>query len=98
MQRKYSFSSLSFILTLLLFLFSACSTIAQSVPTSTATLPPTATNTFVPTKTAVPTSTPKPTLTPNLAATERMNDLQTEAQIYFDQGYLSSPDGKFMEH
>ena len=98
MHRKTVRPTLSFLIILLLFLSSACSTFAPPVPTSTSTLQPTATNTTVPTKTAIPTSTPRPTTTPNLAATQHMSDLQAEAQSYFDQGYLASADGRFMEH
>jgi hypothetical protein len=98
MQRKNSLSTLSFIVLSLLFLSSACSTFAPPVSTSTSTPRPTATSTAVPTKTAIPSSTPRPTQTPNLAATQHMSDLQAEAQNYYDQGYLDSADGKFMEH
>lgn len=98
MQRKHTLSKLSFIMLLLLLLSSACSTFAPPVPTSTSTPQPTATETAVPTKTPRPTSTPKPTITPNLAATQHMGDMQAEAQSYFDQGYLATADGKFMEY
>lgn len=98
MHRSSTLPTLSFILVLSLFLSSACATFAPPVPTSTSTPQPTATNTLIPTKTAIPTLTPRPTMTPNLAATQHMGDLQAEAQSYFDQGYLKSADGKFMEH
>lgn len=98
MHRKTVRPTLSFLIILLFFLSSACSTFAPPVPTSTSTRQPTATNTTVPTKTAIPTSTPRPTTTPNLAATQHMSDLQAEAQSYFDQGYLASADGRFIEH
>lgn len=97
MHRKNT-SALSFILFIGLVLSSACSPLATPDPTSTATLQPTATNTVVPSKTPRPTSTPKPTRTPNLAATQHMSALQAEAQSYFDQGYLASADGRFMEY
>ena len=98
MQRTNSLSRLSFTMLLLLLLSSACSTFAPPAPTSTSTPRPTATKTATPTRTARPTSTPKPTKTPNLAATQHMSDLQAEAQTYFDEGYLASADGKFMEY
>ena len=86
MQRKNTLSTLSFIVLWI------------PIPTSTSTPKATATNTAAPTKTAIPTATPKPTITPNLAATQHMSDLQAEAQTYFDQGYIASADGKFMEY
>lgn len=82
---------------LLILVSQACATSAPP-PAPTDTLQPTATNTFVPTETPVPTSTPRPTSTPNLAATQHMNDLQAEAQAYFDKGYLSTADGRFREY
>lgn len=87
------------IATLLLVLFllsSACSTFAPPVPTETPR--PTSTNTAIPTNTATSTSTPRPSATPNMAATQHMNDLQAEAQEYFDSGYLASTDGRFREY
>lgn len=85
-------------LSFVLFL-SACSTFSPPPsPTETNTPAPTATNTTTPTQTSVPTPTPRPTMTPNLAATQHMDDLQAEAQAYFDQGYLESADGRFLEY
>ena len=76
----------------------ACSTSVAAEPTSTSTPNPTATITATPTKTPKPTTTPRPTRTPNLAATERMDDLNAEAKSYFDLGYLATADGKFTEY
>lgn len=99
MQRKNVLPSLSVILLILLLTLSACSTFAPPpAPTETNTPKPTATNTLVPSPTATLTRTPRPTITPNLAATQRMNDLQAEAQVYFDKGYLEMADGRFMEY
>lgn len=96
MQHKTISSQVTLFLMAILVL-SACSTAAPPpVPTNTAQ--PTATNTTVPTETPVPTSTPRPTSTPNLAATQHMDDLNAEAQAYFDQGYLASADGRFREY
>jgi len=68
-------------------------------PTATNTpVPATATATVVPTDTPKPTRTPKPTKTPNLAATQRSEALNAEAQAYFDKGYLSTADGDFVEY
>ena len=98
MQRKLRSLALSFIVVLLLLAPTACSTLAPPAPTSTSTPKPTSTKTSVPTKTDVPTSTPRPTRTPNLAATEHMSNLEAEAKAYFDQGYLSTADGRFREY
>ena len=68
-------------------------------PTATNTpVPSTATATIVPTDTPKPTRTPRPTKTPNLAATQRSEALNAEAQAYFDKGYLSTADGDFIEY
>src|SRR5689334_2187735 len=72
----------------------ACGT-AQPTPTSTPQ--PTATKTLTPTKTSTPTRTPIPTKTPNLAATKRADELNAEVQTYYDQGYLSTTEGRFRE-
>jgi len=82
---------------ILMLVSSACGTSVAAEPTSTSTPNPTATITATPTKTPKPTTTPRPTRTPNLAATERVDELNAEAKAYFDLGYLESPDGKFTE-
>ena len=75
----------------------ACSTSQPTpVPTDTS-VPPTATETLVPTNTPRPSPTPRPTQTPNLAATARVDDLNAEAQEYFEKGYLATTDGRFRE-
>jgi hypothetical protein len=67
-------------------------------PTATNTpIPPTETATLVPTDTPKPTRTPRPTKTPDLAATQRSEALNAEAQSYFDRGYLTTADGEFLE-
>ena len=73
----------------------ACSTSAAP-PTSTSTPKPKATSTITltPTNTPRPTVTPRPTRTPNLAATQQMEEYNTETQGYFDLGYLSTTDGE----
>lgn len=98
MHRKDRPSTLFIIVLIILFLFSSCSPSAPPSPTSTATHEPTATGTPIPTETVRPTSTPRPTKTPNLAATQRMGELQAEAQSYFDQGYLETVEGRFKEY
>lgn len=76
----------------------ACGAAAPE-PTATNTpIPATVTATVVPTDTPKPTRTPRPTKTPNLAATQRSEALNAEAQAYFDKGYLSSVDGDFVEY
>ena len=76
----------------------ACATV-QATPTSTSTPEPTATATSTPTatKTVRPSPTPRPTQTPNLAATERVEELNAEVQAYFEKGYLATTDGRFRE-
>ena len=68
-------------------------------PTPTSTPEPTLTNTIVPTATvtATPSPTPFPTQTPNMAATQRAEELNAEVQLYFDQGYISTTNGRFKE-
>ena len=98
MPRKSTRPALSIIVIWMLLFSSACSMFAPPVPTSTSTPKPTATNTSVPTNTAVPTATPRPTRTPDLSATQHMSELQAEAQSYFEQGYIKSANGRFMEY
>jgi hypothetical protein len=95
MQHKSPAPIISFILSLVLIL-PACSTFSPS-PTPTSTAKPTATTTTAPTETLVPTPTPRPTSTPNVAATQKYDAFDAQAQKYFDLGYLSSTDGKFRE-
>ena len=69
----------------------ACGTAAPeptSTPEPTDTPAPTATvtATLTPTNTPRPSPTPRPTKTPNLAATERADELNAEAQAYLDLG------------
>lgn len=82
---------------LLVLISLACSTTAAE-PTSTSTPKATATITLTPTNTPRPSATPRPTRTPNLAATQRIEDLNAEAKSYFDLGYLTTSDGKFTEY
>lgn len=98
MPHKNTRPAPSFILIGFLLFLSACATVAPPPPTSTSTPKPTSTNTSVPTETAIPTSTPRPTRTPDLAATEHMSNLEAEAKAYFDQGYLTTADGRFREY
>ena len=92
------FTRISLIVIMSALILSACSTAGTPPPIQTDTPRPTATNTVTPTKTPLPTSTPRPTRTPNLAATQHMNDLQAEAQKYFDLGYTTSAEGSFEEY
>jgi hypothetical protein len=93
MNIKPAILSVIFVLSLASY---ACGALATEAPTSTPQ--PTATKTLVPTATFTATATPKPTRTPNLAATQRAEELNAEAQKYFDLGYLSSTEGKFKEY
>lgn len=96
MQRKSQNPVLLFVL-LLILLLNACAT-SQPPPTATSTPEPTATKVLTPTQTPKPSPTPRPTNTPNLAATERRDELQLEVQSYFDQGYLTTTEGRFREY
>lgn len=95
MKRKSPTPINSFILLVVLFL-TACSSFSPP-PTPTNTAEPTATNTTTPTETLVPTSPPRPTSTPNVAATQKYDAFNAQAQKYLDLGYLSSIDGRFRE-
>jgi len=88
------------ILLIFTFALSACGALAPaptSTPASTNTPEPTATITLTPTNTPRPSPTPRPTKTPNLAATERMEEFNSEAQSYFEKGYLVTDDGAVKE-
>ena len=98
MQRRTTSLTLIMSILVILLLISSCTTFAPPAPTNTSTPQPTATKTATPTATLRPTSTPRPTKTPNLAATQHMDELQEEAQAYYDEGYLDSPDGRFKEY
>jgi len=93
MERKNPNPILSSIL-LLILVSLACGT-AQ--PTSTSIPEPTATSTAVPTNTPRPSPTPRPTQTPDLAATQRVEELNAEVQAYFAKGYLTTTEGRFKE-
>jgi hypothetical protein len=89
---------LLFILLIVLFVLSACSTFAPpAVPTDTPQPTATSTITATPTNTLVPTSTPRPTATPNLAATQKYEGFNQEIQSYYDLGYVESTDGSFKQ-
>ena len=75
----------------------ACAAAATEIPASS-TPQPTATQTFTPTVTSTPTITPRPTRTPNLAATARADEINAEAQKYFDMGLLSTSKGSIEEY
>ncbi len=92
------FTRIAAIILLSALILPACSTPATPPPVPTDTPQPTATVTATPTQTPKPTSTPRPTNTPNLAATQRMSDLQAEAQKYADLGYIPSAKGNFQEY
>ena len=97
MHRK-NLNPILFLILMLILVSIACSaTVAAPTPTSTP-IPSTATETAVLTNTPRPTSTTRPTLTPNAAATQHMTELQAEAKTYFEKGYITSADGRFMEY
>jgi hypothetical protein len=84
---------------ILVFVLSACSfSAAEPTPVPTDTPAPTATKTEVPTNTPRPSPTPRPTKTPDLAATQHTDELNVEAQKYFDLGYLTTDKGEFIEY
>lgn len=95
-MRQKSSNSIYFFTVLVILVSFACSTLSPT-PVPTHTPQPTATQTSVPTLTQTPTATPRPTFTPNIAATARMDELQAEAQRFFDLGYLDSTEGRFRE-
>jgi len=68
-----------------------------STPAPTDTPNSTATITLTPTNTPRPSPTLRPTKTPNLAATQRMDTFNAEAQAYFEKGYTRTVDGKITE-
>ncbi len=55
------------------------------------------TETMIPTETPKPTQTPKPTRTPNLAATQVYEDFFAEVESFYDEGYLPSVAGEYVE-
>lgn len=75
----------------------ACAALAAEIPT-TSTPQATATQTLTPTATLTPTNTPRPTRTPNLAGTARADEINAEAQRYFDMGLLKTNKGSFEEY
>ncbi len=91
MQYKSKYPFVSFMLLLILVTLACGSAQPQATPE------PTATVTVVPSKTPRPTATPRPTKTPNLAATQRVEDLNSVALDYFEKGYLNTSSGKFTE-
>jgi len=99
-MRTLRSGTVSMFLAMLFVLQSAC---AAATPQATATIAPTdtpqptATITLTPTNTPRPSPTLRPTKTPDLAATQRMESFNTEAQGYFDKGYLTTADGKVIE-
>jgi hypothetical protein len=97
MQRRNLNPFLSLILMLILASVACSTSAAQPTPTSTSTPKPTATKTVVPTNTPRPSPTPRPTKTPNMAATQRMEELNDEVQAYFEKGYLTTTEGRFRE-
>ena len=95
MKRRNLNPLLSFILAMILISLACSSSFAaKPTPTLTDTPAPTAT----PTNTPRPSPTPRPTRTPNLAATQRMDALNAEAQKYVDLGYLTTANGRFVEY
>jgi hypothetical protein len=95
MQHKSLNPFIAFAL-ILAFVSLACAT-ATPTPTNMPPSTATSTETAAPTKTPRPSATPRPTRTPNLAATQRVEELNAEAQAFYDKGYLATADGKFTE-
>jgi hypothetical protein len=96
MQPKVHIPFLSFVFILILVSL-ACST-AQPAPVGTPQPITTLTRTAIPTNTPRPSPTLRPTQTPNLTATQHLQDLNAEIQKYFDLGYLTTTDGRFIEY
>ncbi len=95
MQHKAQNLMMLFILMLML-VSPACS--MSQPPTPTSMPKPPATLTASPTKTPKPSPTPQPTMTPDVAATQHWDELNTEVQTYYDNGYLTTVDGRFKEY
>lgn len=70
---------------------------AQVTPSLTSTITTTASPPATATLTSVPTKTPKPTVTPDLAATQRVEEFSSLIQKYYEAGYISTTEGKYME-
>jgi len=81
-------------LTVSLYILSACQATNPSTPTATA-LPPTAT--ARPSKTPKPTKTSTPTTTPDVAATKRYDEFYTLLEQLNNDGYISSAEGTTTE-
>src|SRR5512132_4449577 len=95
MRLKVFPSIVSFVFVLLLASL-ACAT-AQPTLTVTNTPQPTVTETATPTRMPRPSRTPRPTRTPNLAATQRVEELNAQVKSFYDKGYLTTIEGKFTE-
>ena len=95
MHRKTQGSLMSFVFALIASTL-ACATI-QPAPASTNTPEPTATITVTSTNTPRPTPTLRPTQTPNFAATQRAEERNAEVNAYYEEGYLTTTDGRFRE-
>ena len=95
MQSKKLNPMLSFILILILVSL-ACSSSAGG-PVLTDTPAATATDAATPTNTPRPSPTLRPTKTPDLAATQKYEAFNAEAQSYFDNGYFISAEGQTKE-
>jgi hypothetical protein len=94
MRHKF-FTPILLAFLVLILASSACGTSAPTIAV-TNTLAPTLT----PTATSIPTSTATPTPTPNAAATEfanRSSLMLSEIQPYFDEGYIPSVEGRYIE-
>ena len=89
-----------FVIVMLGIQLQACGLTGQMIQgtptlTPTSTLPPSPTLTV--TLTSTPTKTPKPTATANLAATQRVEEFSSLVQKYFDAGYISTTEGRYVE-
>jgi len=96
------------VLLILTFVLSACGAIAQPPtstpaptdtpqPMTTITVTPRPSFTLRPSSTPRPSPTPRPTKTPNLAATQRMEEYNTQTQSFFEKGYLTTDSGEIKE-
>ena len=85
---------------LVLVSLAACGSAPTPEPTATNTPKPSATATITPTATNTPRPSPtlRPTRTPNLEATQHAEQRDAETQMYVDNGYLDSADGKVTEY
>jgi len=97
MQNIKKLSNMWVLIAVLIVMTLACIVGESALSPATPTAAPTETKTPQPTKTPKPTRTLKPTATPNLVATEQYDKVFAQVQKYYDEGYLPSLNGEYIE-